>query len=437
KKNADPKRGEIEEDSRFKYDKDFIKNNILSAFLNRVLDALARLPEEGIDTTATKTAFEEARRQNNHLLIFCEDMGLVEAEGVRTPIKDIYDRLLWWYQHENGVLSFVGERKVWEDQIHPCDKNIKAINQLTPRLKALFPRAQRGRTNSGSYIEGISFLPEKAQIISTPFTQEIANPDDEGDTEDLDHRHTVFTSSSRSSDRASRSSDDEMESVQHREDGVKGQTIPKTLTEKEIPEKREAVKQQQGENEELIIQCQQYMESCQSLDEYHEVKNADIFDKETRVQAWSILSTEKKTQINRWIQERDIASALADFEFCEDLEVYTTLTQMYKPDVLQAAFEQLSPDEQAQIDRLRQPVPELENCNGFQVGDFCLYRRDKNLGIGEVIAVVPDNITVKFKQGIFNPHSARQDVTQKVTAYIPHFRMKYGKIHNQKEEKLT
>jgi putative DNA primase/helicase len=47
--NANPLKRQIEADPRFKYDANFLYASVLPALLNRLLDALARLMEEGID----------------------------------------------------------------------------------------------------------------------------------------------------------------------------------------------------------------------------------------------------------------------------------------------------------------------------------------------------------------------------------------------------
>jgi putative DNA primase/helicase len=53
--NANPLKREIEADARFKYDLDFLLANVLPALLNRLLDTLKRLMEEGIDYRLPET----------------------------------------------------------------------------------------------------------------------------------------------------------------------------------------------------------------------------------------------------------------------------------------------------------------------------------------------------------------------------------------------
>ncbi len=53
--NANPLKREIEADARFKYDLNFLRDRVLPALLNRLLDALTRLMEEGIDYRLPET----------------------------------------------------------------------------------------------------------------------------------------------------------------------------------------------------------------------------------------------------------------------------------------------------------------------------------------------------------------------------------------------
>jgi putative DNA primase/helicase len=53
--NANPLKREIEADARFKYDLNFLRDHVLPALLNRLLDALTRLMEEGIDYRLPET----------------------------------------------------------------------------------------------------------------------------------------------------------------------------------------------------------------------------------------------------------------------------------------------------------------------------------------------------------------------------------------------
>ncbi|MBP0016236.1 MAG: DUF3854 domain-containing protein [Cyanobacteria bacterium SBLK] len=435
KKNANPNRGEIEEDPRFKHNKNFIKNNILSAFLNRVLDALSRLTEEGIDTTATEAAFEEARRENNHLITFCDDMGLVEAEGVQTPIKDIYDRLLWWYEHENGVLSFLGERKIWEEQTHPLDKNIKAINQLTPRLEKLFPRSTRGRSASVRYIEGISFNPEKALICVTPFHQKAENPDNGSITvNDSVNNHCVNSLSSPPSNASSIQissslANDNSKSPMTMDDSL--MTRSETLTSQKFQGNNDTLTQESEETEKLIMQLEQYMNSCQSIAEYDEMEQLPFFSPELHQQAWQRLDLSKRSQIQKWSSDRDvqkeqITAIVEMLKDCENADIYKEVAGLTSsirdalldegvscPDLLEEAISRLSPEQQQAIDRIRNSPPaspdSLDTDGHFQKGDPVVDLTHPKWGIGTITDISPEDIKVQFPRYAQLPMQCQPD----------------------------
>ena len=91
--NADSTRGEIEADPRFKYDPDFLKAEVLPAFLNKVLDALVALMADGIDYTATEAAMAAIQAENSHLFQFSQDTGLDYAPDNALTASDIWTRL--------------------------------------------------------------------------------------------------------------------------------------------------------------------------------------------------------------------------------------------------------------------------------------------------------------------------------------------------------
>lgn len=143
---ADPSKGEIEADPRFKYDPDFMRNQVLPAFLNRVLQALSDLMEHGIDYSCTQKALEDIQRENSHLFQFCQDVGLSEDPNSTVLASEIWARLEQWYQ-DNGTLEYEetsnGKRKaIWHDQSRKSDLNVKAINQVIARMSTMFPKAK-------------------------------------------------------------------------------------------------------------------------------------------------------------------------------------------------------------------------------------------------------------------------------------------------------
>mgnify|MGYP005840486431 CR=1 FL=1 len=159
---ADPTKGEIEADPRFKYDPGFIQSQVLPAFLNRVLDSLDRLITEGIDYSCTRKALLDIQAENSHLFQFCQDTGLgYDPNGVLTA-GEIWAVLEQWYQ-DNGTLTYEdanGKRKaLWIDQARKGDANVKGANQVIPRFQKLFPTAKRISVGKGKMaLKGINFV---------------------------------------------------------------------------------------------------------------------------------------------------------------------------------------------------------------------------------------------------------------------------------------
>ncbi|MEG4997847.1 DUF3854 domain-containing protein [Microcoleus sp. B4-D4] len=144
---ADPTRGEIEADPRFKYDPDFLKAEVLPAFLNKVLDALVALMSDGIDYAATEAAMAAIQAENSHLFQFSQDTGLNYSPDDTLTASDIWTQLETWYQ-DNGTLVYETTssdkvKAVWLDQPRRGDSNVKGINQALARIQQLFPKATR------------------------------------------------------------------------------------------------------------------------------------------------------------------------------------------------------------------------------------------------------------------------------------------------------
>ena len=168
KVNADPTRGEIEADPRFKYDPDFLKAEVLPAFLNKVLDALVALMTDGIDYAATEAAMAAIQAENSHLFQFSQDTGLDYSPAETLTARDIWERLEAWYQ-ENGTLEYETTssdkvKAIWSDQPRRGDYNVKSVNQVLARIQGLFPNTKRTtiysetRKKSIPALSGIGFI---------------------------------------------------------------------------------------------------------------------------------------------------------------------------------------------------------------------------------------------------------------------------------------
>ena len=172
KAKPDPAKGELQADPRFKHDPDFINEHILPALLNKVLDSLKALMAEGINYESTEQTLADVQRQSNHLLAFCQDVGLNFVPNAVISVKELWENLRNWYL-ENGTLEILekdnGKSKdVFHDQPARGDKTIKAVNQVVARFLSLFPKAKRGRSADGVFIRGLKFGENHEEPMEKP-----------------------------------------------------------------------------------------------------------------------------------------------------------------------------------------------------------------------------------------------------------------------------
>ena len=166
KVNANPSKGELEADSRFRYDPNFLKERVCPPLLNKMLLELKQIAVRGIDYSCTSKALEEIQKETNHLWAFAQDVGLEEHPEGKVYINDLWSMLREWYIN-NGTLEIVTtknskEKKIWHDQPRRGDKNVKAPNQIHQRFAELFPKIKKQRENQlrerrgQFYLTGIS-----------------------------------------------------------------------------------------------------------------------------------------------------------------------------------------------------------------------------------------------------------------------------------------
>lgn len=146
--------GELQADPRLKYDKDFLRQEILPGLLNRILQALLDLMRDGINYECVDGAIEEAREESQHLYQFAREVGLVYDPKAAVFVGDVWDRLREWYI-ENGTLTVEvndkgKEKQVWIDQTNRFDPNVKGAHQLVARLQKLYPKISRGKRSNGT-----------------------------------------------------------------------------------------------------------------------------------------------------------------------------------------------------------------------------------------------------------------------------------------------
>jgi putative DNA primase/helicase len=167
KTNADPSKGELEADPRFRYDPTFLQKEVVPALLNKMLAALPEVAAKGIDYSCTEQALKEIQRETNHLWAFCQDVGLGYQVGGRVYIGELHTTLIQWYI-DNGYLEVTTdakgkEKKDWSDPSHRGDKLVKGSKDVWKSFSALFPKITKERDYSHGdrhglyYLSGISF----------------------------------------------------------------------------------------------------------------------------------------------------------------------------------------------------------------------------------------------------------------------------------------
>lgn len=160
KSNPDPEKpNEIQADPRLKDDKQYIRENILPAFLNVLLEKYELVLAEGINYNVCNDAINEIVKENNHLYQFIEDTGLVECSARESFLRpqEIYERYRSWCLDE-GI----------SDNYTNSDRVISNVRALTPRLKEIFPSLKSRRDKNGQKL-GLKFSLDDESEDFDPF----------------------------------------------------------------------------------------------------------------------------------------------------------------------------------------------------------------------------------------------------------------------------
>lgn len=181
--DPDPSQGQIQADSRFAYDPEFMREQVCPALLNLLLEEFPQVVEKGIDYSPLKKSLNELQEDSNHLWGFVRDYNIVADPNGRVYIADLWIALKQWYQDTGTLevcqLSNGDTKEIWHDQPNKYDKNVVASNQVAKRFQELFPKAKKEREKrdpdhkGANYLAGVKFLEshkETASLLHYPDT---------------------------------------------------------------------------------------------------------------------------------------------------------------------------------------------------------------------------------------------------------------------------
>jgi putative DNA primase/helicase len=140
---------------------------------------MPKIVTEGVPYKQFDHYFQEIRKKSNHLWEFVEEVGIVEAQGEKIYISDLWLILQEWYQ-ANGTLEILqpetdkGRPKlIWHEQLRRFDRPIKGANQIFDAFSNLFPKITKQRETADQnrvgkfYLAGLK-LDKTASCASYP-----------------------------------------------------------------------------------------------------------------------------------------------------------------------------------------------------------------------------------------------------------------------------
>lgn len=151
KSNPDPsKLHEKKADSRLKDDPQYIREKILPALLNRLIEEFKNLLVKGIDYTTVDLCLDEIRKDSSHFYEFISCSGLIECNHKQgLTASEIYSRYLEWCEAE-GLIERQSSGSIRFNDPHPqYDRIIRDYRQLSKELMRFFPSLLRTHGGKG------------------------------------------------------------------------------------------------------------------------------------------------------------------------------------------------------------------------------------------------------------------------------------------------
>lgn len=132
-------------DHRFKHDIAFLKQEILPALLNLLINSFHRLLDEGIDYSSKEEHFKEIVKESNHLYDFVDETQLQRC-SIENGLSagEIYERYLSWCIDNGIALSEQDIKK--SSYFSDSDKAVTNSAEMAKRLGEMFPNVARKRT---------------------------------------------------------------------------------------------------------------------------------------------------------------------------------------------------------------------------------------------------------------------------------------------------
>lgn len=141
----------VQADSRFKYDLQWVYENVCPALLNRLLAELRLLLKEGIDYSAFEETLEANRLESSHLYLWLTESDFVIDPDGKVDSEIVWGELLQNYKNE----SCLDDNGRWGEDPRPGDRLVRTKMQLVKRLRPYVPEIKSVPVNGKRYIVGL------------------------------------------------------------------------------------------------------------------------------------------------------------------------------------------------------------------------------------------------------------------------------------------
>ena len=143
--STSPGAGQHRADPRFKHDPEWLATEVLPAFLNLMLEALATIATKGFNLECCANDLQQLREDTSHLHQFLRDTGYqLAGPADYVEAKQLWEDLQQWYQSE-GWMKYNRVGDLEHIEAGDGDKPVKAERLLFKRLHLLHPSLNKER----------------------------------------------------------------------------------------------------------------------------------------------------------------------------------------------------------------------------------------------------------------------------------------------------